>query len=306
MGSLNYLMQSYWDLFCSLRGIIMIKIKQRFEAKQRLEDQWQMENPAFPIVLGSVYLQGSLQVCGDWRPASVSLRTPYLTPIGQPHNLWGPVQDEKAETLVQKTEKELCTFSGCLSSLLLPCSLLSNAVVYPIPTLPAPTPRALPGVEAVGTSWVGMGRQVLENSSWRPGECGNAGLQGPGTCPALSPYFTYKSQNQRRYVESFKTAASERQASGADPVQREACCANAMASHLGRGLHGPQEGRSMGWLAQLASRKKLCFSPRSWGRRVDIAFLLLCCDYFLFWSPFSSTLFCIKMMRERKVNKKFW
>lgn len=200
-----------------------------------------MENPAFPIILGSVYLQGSLQVCGEWPPTSVSLRTPYFTPIGQPHNLWDPVQDEKAETLVQKTEKELCTFSGRLSPLLLPCSLLSNAVVYPIIMLPAPTPRALPGVEAVET-----GRQVLENSFWRPGECGNAGLQGPGPCPALSPYFTYKSQNQRQYMESFKTPASEHQASGADPVQRAACCANAVASRLGRGLYSPQEGRSMG------------------------------------------------------------
>lgn len=50
-----------------------------------------------------------------WMHTIVSLRILHLIPIGQPGDLWGPVQDENAETLVQKPGKKLCTFSASLS-----------------------------------------------------------------------------------------------------------------------------------------------------------------------------------------------
>ena len=55
---------------------------------------------------------------------------------------------------------------------------------------------------------MGGGRQVLENSSWRPGGYGNSGFQDISMCLCLFLLHLQR-QNQRQYMERFKTAASE-------------------------------------------------------------------------------------------------
>lgn len=86
----------------------------------------------------------------------------------------------------------------------------------------------------------------------------------------------------------------------------KAHCVTAVASYLGCWLCVVPRIEAL-WDEgeQLAAGEEVMLFSSSWGRRVDVAFLFLHCDHFLTWSTFSSALFYIKMMRERKVEKQF-
>lgn len=98
----------------------------------------------------------------------------------------------------------MVSLSTCYHDLYL---CLSDALVYPALMFHVPTPRPLLRIEVTrATEW--GGEQMLENSSWRPGEYGNSGFQDISMWDCLFLLYLQK-QNQRQYMERFKTAASE-------------------------------------------------------------------------------------------------